>query len=393
MTRYLARCIHGLEWVCADEIHDALDGIGGAGGIAMRRREVTFEAAGMAGVRTADDVFVDVGRAHFGPSRIRHGAGVGAAGRPTADFVARAVATLPWPEGVAAVAATRPLPRAPLLDVVAVVEGVRGLSRFDVEHAVGPVLERIVGGRHLVRTPQGREPGDPALTLRVAVDSSTVSGGVRLGARPAHRRPWKLDTGPGTLHPPMAAALVRLAAPRRGERVIDPFCGDGTIVVEAALAAPGAVVHGSDLDAGRVEGARRNTVRARMDVGLGVADAGRSRPGPPYDVVITNPPWNLAVGSRGALTSGLDPFWRALPRLLAPTGRLVVVADASLDVHAVLSRVGLADALTVRTRLAGRIADVVMAGQVGAPEAPLAAGLARWRRRALIEGVVTPTGF
>ena len=393
MTRYLARCVHGLEWVCADEIHDALDG---AADITMRRRAVTFEADGTADVlvpRTVDDVFVDVGRADLVPARPRRGAGVGPAGRPTAELVARAAATLPWHDGVAVVATTRPLPGALLIDVVAAVEGIRGLSRFDVEHAVGPVLERMIGGRYLVRTPQGREPGDPALTFRLTVDPSGVSGAVRLGTVPAHRRPWKLDTSPGTLHPPMAAALVRLAAPRRGEHVLDPFCGDGTVVVETAIGAPGAVVEGSDLDARRVAGARRNAARAGADVALRVADAGRPRPGPPCDVVITNPPWNVAVDARGALASGLDPFWQALPQLLAPQGRLVVVADASLEIHDVLSRIGLADSLTVRTRLAGRITDVVVAHHVEALTAVLTAGLARWRARALTEGIVTPAGF
>lgn len=331
--------------------------------------------------RTADDVFVDVG-----------GASLAGAARPSAAAAAAALAGLPWADAVAVVASTRDVPATPLLDVVATVQGLRGLNRFDVEQALGPRLEPALAGRYLVRTPQGRAPGDPDLTFRVTLTPEAVTGALRLPRVPAHRRPWKLEAGPGTLHPPMAAVLARLADPRPGDRVLDPFCGDGTVVVETALAAPAAHVHGSDLDPDRVAGAGRNAARAGVRAEFAVADAGRLPAAQRYDVVVTNPPWNLAVDGRGSLARTLDRFWCAVPGLLAPAGRLVVVADVSLEVRLALSRSGLTETLAARTRLAGRVADVVVAGPESAP-APLDAGLAGWRSAALGEGIVTQTGF
>ncbi len=72
---------------------------------------------------------------------------------------------------------------------------------------------------------------------------------LRAGPRPLHRRGWKVRTGPGSLHPPVAAALARLARRPGGGVIADPFCGDGTIPVEVALADPAAHVLAADLDA------------------------------------------------------------------------------------------------------------------------------------------------
>jgi precorrin-6B methylase 2 len=275
-----------------------------------------------------------------------------------------------------------------VLDVVAAVEGHR-FGRFAVEHAVGPPLAaRLGGGRYLRRTAEGREPGEEDLTVRVSVRDGVVGAAVRLAARPLHRRDWKRDTGPGTLHPPLAAALARIAAPESGWSVVDPFCGDGTVAIETALAFPAASVTGHDLDPVRLDNATRNAERAGVPVTFARVDAGR--PGERADVVITNPPWNLAVDGTGTLRDGLEPFWRRLPALLGPAGRFVAIMDAALDGPTALVRAGLALGLASRVRLAGRVSDVVLAA-AHPPE--LSESAAAWRDRAIAQGVVTAEGF
>jgi 23S rRNA G2445 N2-methylase RlmL len=274
-----------------------------------------------------------------------------------------------------------------VLDVVAEVDGHR-FGRFAVEHAVGALLAPRLRGTYLRRTAAGREPGEPDLTVRVAVRDGAVSAAIRLADRPLHRRAWKRDTGPGTLHPPVAAALAHLADPGPGQTVLDPFCGDGTIAIETAAAYPAAHVAGSDLDPARLANAERNAARAAVAVTLTRADAGQPI-GASVDAVITNPPWNLAVDGSGSLRGGLGPLWRRLPALV-PDGRLVVVADAELDAPAALTRAGFAVGLSARIRLAGRVSDVVLA----APGRPvLSEALRTWRERAIAAGVVTDAGF
>jgi tRNA (guanine6-N2)-methyltransferase len=72
---------------------------------------------------------------------------------------------------------------------------------------------------------------------------------------------------PGTLHLPVAAAMVRLAGVRPGDAVVDPCRGAGTVLVESPV--PGV---GSDL-AG-VAAARVNA-RHRHDIAWLTADARR----------------------------------------------------------------------------------------------------------------------
>lgn len=359
--RCVARCVHGLEPVVAAE----LSGLPGTSVADLDRRQVlaVVEPAGLPrllGLTAADDVLLLAGET----------AGA-AAGRPLEDL-ARAVADLDWAPVLAAVQEVRPLPERRGLDVVAAVAGVRRWNRFGVEQAAGPLLARRFGARYLERGPQGRVEGRTDLSVRLDVTPDRVTVALRLAAAPLHRRPWKQDTGPGTLHPPVAAAMAALAPGPPGGRVLDPFCGDGTLVVEAALralaAGTGHAVSGSDADPQRVAHARANAARAGVTVELAVADA-LDLTGP-VGLLLGNPPWNLAVQAGGRLAGGLEGFWRRLPDLLAPGGAACLLTEADLDAPAGLAAAGLAVGPVLRLRVAGRITDLVLAGRDAAPELP-----------------------
>ena len=63
------------------------------------------------------------------------------------------------------------------------------------------------------------------------------------------------------MHPATAARLVRRVSTRRSARVLDPFCGSGTVLVEAMIAGRRAI--GTDLNPLAVRLARLKTARAR----------------------------------------------------------------------------------------------------------------------------------
>lgn len=350
----IVRCVHGIEWICAHEIEERLPE---ATQLGLSRREVAVRVPMLdrtpLGLRTADDVFLAVG---------------GAMGA-TPDEVAAALLGLHWQDCVADVGRLRAVPPAPVLDVVAAVEGHR-FSRFAVEHAVGPRLAALLDGSYLRRTAEGREPGEPDLTVRVSVRDGAATAAIRLAAQPLHRRGWKQHTGPGTLHPPMAAALARLAGVEPGQSVLDPFCGDGTIAIETALAYPDALVTGTDINPFRLDNAARNAARAGARVALKRLDAAESNTH--VDAVITNPPWNLTVDALGQLSEGLEPWGRRLYYTVPRSGRVVVLADdeEAFDVLQPLRRGGkLHYRLLTQVRLAGRMARIVLAGQE-TPELP-----------------------
>jgi 23S rRNA G2445 N2-methylase RlmL len=362
--------------VCAAEIEAAVPG---PSEITLGRREVWFTVASLdaslLGLRTADDVFVDVGRATL-------------TGRVSAPTTAEAVLAFPWTTRVAELAWIRDLPPNPGIDVVASVEGHNTLTRFAVENAAGLGLAKTLDGHYLERTPAGRAPGPTSITARIFVRGDVAHGSeivatLRLGATPLHRRAYKQDTGPGTLHPPLAAALAQLAAPEPNQHVLDPFCGDGTIAIETALAFPDVNVTGSDLDKTRLANAERNAARAKTRAAWRRQDATAPGADPTrVDAVITNPPWDVTVRTTGRL----DAFWNQLPRLLTDGGRIVAVADVDLDVPSTLEKRGFELTLATRIRLAGRMSHLISTG-------PLPDALATWRQRAVAAKIITPTGF
>lgn len=378
----IARSVRGLEWVLADEIAQRLPA---ARDLALTPREIAFRLPaldpGVHDLRTADDAFLvvgtvsDVGRTKDVPP---------AAGRRIAE--------LDWVAALSALGGLRPVRSPPLFDVVVSLEGRRNFSRFDLENATGDALVAVLGGRHLARTAGTRPDGVPDLTVRLFVRGPDVTVALRLANRPLHRRAYKIDTGPGTLHPPVAAALARLAGVTAADVVADPFCGDATVAVEAALTCPGVRVEAADVDPGRLVNAARNVARAGVAVDLECRDAARTPTDGRITALLTNPPWNVAVDAQGMLTDGLDAFWERLEGVLAPAGRYCLVADAELDAPGLLRGLGHRLAVAVRVRLAGRVVHLVL-GTTGAEPPDLPPSLTTWRTRAQDAGVVAEDGF
>ncbi len=77
-----------------------------------------------------------------------------------------------------------------------------------------------------------------------------------LRARDPMRRPYYR---PGTLTPEISRIFVNLSRVREGEVLLDPFCGVGSILLEACDL--GVKTVGSDISLGSVEGAARNLKR------------------------------------------------------------------------------------------------------------------------------------
>lgn len=81
-------------------------------------------------------------------------------------------------------------------------------------------------------------------------------------SRRDYGRPARDDEA-GLLPPKLARMLVNLASVADGSTVLDPFCGSGTVLMEAALATPpfakgGVKIIGSDIEPKQVAAAKRN---------------------------------------------------------------------------------------------------------------------------------------
>ena len=223
-----------------------------------------------------------------------------------------------------------------------------------------------------------READGPEKGLRqrihISAENDRVELRIDLSGDHLHRRSYRKSSVEAPLRETLAAALVlwglenwRSAHPGRQwpERVHDPFCGSGTLPIEASLiasnSAPGAgreflfmlqphyrqaafeylkrtaaegvtkahfSVSASDLDPAAVEAARLNAAAAGADVRFAAEDAFAGAAGShlgPGTLVISNPPY----GQR--LEGGVELFRRLIPLLRESGSRAVLLLPSAAE--------------------------------------------------------------
>ncbi len=100
---------------------------------------------------------------------------------------------------------------------------------------------------------------------------------------------------PITMHPRLARAMVNLARIPRGARILDPFCGTGSILIEGGLI--GMRIYGSDIDERMIEASRINLRKFGLRAELESRDVGEIEG--KYDAIITDPPYGKSSSTRG----------------------------------------------------------------------------------------------
>ncbi|MEO3850887.1 methyltransferase domain-containing protein [Streptomyces sp. B8F3] len=344
-AHFVARCARGLEPQLAAEIlQRELGSI-----TAIAHRSVHVRAwrpydTGVTALRTADDVFLlaargrDVGTRKAGVPALTRLAGEAAPDR-LLDHRNTLLGNTVSPPGV---------------EVSASFLGRRSFNRYDAEDAVGNALAARLGVPYHPRRTGTPPPPDYA-SWRLTLDGAEATLMLRLTPRPLHRRPYKQSTVPGTLHPPLAAAMTRLAAIGPGHTVLDPCCGAGTLLIEAALAHPEAAQYrGYDIDETALEAASANKRRAAADrIRLQRADAGRlPLPDGTVDRIVCNPPWGTQVAAKARLAKAPTAWWRELHRLLTPTGTAVLLLPTPTPLAPAI-QAGLLPTHTQRIHLSG----------------------------------------
>ena len=212
-------------------------------------------------------------------------------------------------------------------------------SRLDhsefVEQRTKDAIVDALRGRTGVRPSVDKESPDLRVHLHLFRDRATLS--LDASGESLHKRGWRVHQGRSPLAETLAAALVLASDWDRRAPLLDPFCGSGTIAIEAALLATGSPsgsrrrfgferwighdaegfaafrssleaarirpgklsILGSDLDPGQIEGARANAASAGVDglVRFLVADARAFAPRKGWNAwIVTNPPYGRRLG-------------------------------------------------------------------------------------------------
>lgn len=313
MNRIFALTTRGLESVSADEMA-ALDGVTIT---QTAYRRVAAECAGglenLLSLRTVDDVYLDV----------EAWTGIGHT-RETLAVLQWYAAQLDLDAAVERIGTVRALPPEVTFSITASFVGRRNYSSDEIKRTVADGLKSVYDWRY---TPDDREAD---LNLRLFIEHETAFVGVRLGKQPLHERAYKVVERPGSLKATVAAAMLRLAGVERGQRLLDPCCGTGTILIEAALV--GADASGGDVDAEAVEAARANA-RAIAAAGVTVRieqwDARTlALPDASFDHVVTNLPWGRQTAVDDALAGFYADICAEIERVVAHGGRAAVLTSA-----------------------------------------------------------------
>ncbi len=237
-------------------------------------------------------------------------------------------------------------------DSKVVIDKVRSYkSKLNSEHSVQGMAQKAVYKKlgdiwHISTFPESGNEAD----IRIYISEDEVQVLLDLSGLPLHKRGYRTDGGVAPLRETTAAVMLQLMMWRRKTPLHDPFCGSGTIPIEASLyafnVAPGfgrrfAVetlpffdarraheirleeaakirtdvecrITGTDIDPGAIERARKNAEHACVMAGRALQLVGIDRhiPRPDFEVsdfkdiqapfenglIICNPPYGERLG-------------------------------------------------------------------------------------------------
>jgi len=144
---------------------------------------------------------------------------------------------------------------------------------------------------------------------------------------------------PSAIFPKLSRALVNLSGVQPGEAFLDPFCGTGSLLIEASII--GAEPVGIDLARKMVRGARRNSIKYGQPwLGLVRADS-RRLPIREVGAVGTDIPYGRASSAGGLKSSEiLRSLVEGAPAVLREGRKLVVMHPKSLEVGPMAKELG-----------------------------------------------------
>src|SRR5262245_41603979 len=278
-----------------------------------------------------------------------------------ADALHAAVHDQPWerwlaPEGSLAVQAQS-------------TESVLDHTQFLEQRVKDAVVDRF-RARTGARPAVDRE--DPSLRIHLHLFRDRATLSLDTSGEALHRRGWRVHQGKAPLAENLAAALLLFADWDRRAPLVDPFCGSGTIAIEAAWLAAGIapgsrrpfgferwldhdacafaelraacnrpsapkkrpVLIGSDLDPERVAEAHANAEHAGVGdwVRLEVADARELELRRGWNAsIVTNAPYGLRIGPDARGEGELLDLYRALGARLREQGAGCSLALLALE--------------------------------------------------------------
>jgi len=165
-------------------------------------------------------------------------------------------------------------------------------TKYNTSILAEKLSKALINRRKWEYTPKSHENFD----IRVSVTKNHAIIGVRVTEKSLHHRDYKQYLKKGSLRPTIAAAMVfETNNNKNGLKIVDNFCGSGTILCEALLA--GNKVYGGDIDKESVEFTKKNLMNIKKgDYEIKVQDAIKtSWTNDFFDCAISNLPWDKQI--------------------------------------------------------------------------------------------------
>jgi tRNA (guanine6-N2)-methyltransferase len=187
------------------------------------------------------------------------------------------------------------------------------------------------------------EPEAGDLLLRVRRGRSGWETLVRLTPRPLSARHWRVRNLAGALNAGIAAAMVELTGPRRGDRFANLACGSGTLLAERLLRCRAEEAIGYEIEAAPLEAAHANLAAAGLgrQAVLVRADAtSLPRRDASLDAMVADLPYGDLMGSHAANAALYPALLREAARVAATNARLVVITQEVRLLESCLAEAG-----------------------------------------------------
>jgi len=174
----------------------------------------------------------------------------------------------------------------------------RSSPHLDIEKLEGEIGRGVLNKKRGIKV----RLSSPDKTFFGALTGKSFVFGLKLAEvapKPFYRRRGKNRPffHPSALPPKLARCMVNLARPKADCVVLDPFCGSGSILIEAGLI--GCRVLGSDVKDLMVKGSLLNMRFFGVEaLGISVAEAGKL-PFQRADRIVTDPPYGKSTTTLG----------------------------------------------------------------------------------------------
>ena len=205
------------------------------------------------------------------------------------------------------------------------------INTLDLEKTIGGLIKEKIRNKHRVNLE------NPEIFIRTVLIEGQAFLGLRLlkiskkhfyKLKP-HKRPFFY---PGSMSPKLARSMVNLTMVKPGERLLDPFCGTGGILIEAGII--GSKVVGTDIDPKMVEGTIKNLQYCNvMDYEVFQADVRKLKLDYKVDAVATDPPYGISASTRGEESHRLcEDALLSLEGLIKDGGRICIATPHYMEI-------------------------------------------------------------